>query len=124
MEVMEMMVKLSEKQRKWLIDTAMNMDKAINELFCFLKENNGRKDRDFYEKLGVVMRKAETAIFKHLSAKHKIAKTYYTDKFTKDFRLLKHTIVLRIAQEIHEEWVENVLSDWILDDEELEWVLK
>lgn len=117
--------KLSKKRKKWLTDTARKMDVAINELVKFLKENKDRKDADFYLRLGSIVRKAEKAIFNHLTAKHKIAKTYYTDEYTKDLRLTKHMLALRIAQVIsNKEWVKDVLFDWIINDkEEFEWVI-
>ena len=125
--------KLSEKQRKWLIDTARRMHEAIEDLAKYIRENEGRNDFEFWGEVGELMRKAESAILAHLTAKHKIAKTYYkkyykkryneTENYYKDLYALEYSIAKRITMTVNnKKWAENVLCEW-LNEERFEWAV-
>lgn len=110
--------RLTEKQRRWLVDSAKELDLAIQKLTEFLKKTK-QKGPEFWKTYGMLERQASDAIYRHLAAKHKIAKTYYSDEFTKEHRLLKHMIALRVYDETG-----FAMPDWIIkDEEELEWCL-
>jgi len=110
-------MKISKKQKAWLENTFKSLSLTIDNLKQILEQTTDPRV------VFPVVNKVEDKIFKYVSAKHKIAGTYYSEEWTKDYRLLKHLIAIALIQE--KPIAEKFLSDWLIDDpEELEWITK
>jgi len=107
---------LSEKQKKYLTDMFKKMHLTVEELAVFVRNNKDTTSAEFWRKFGQLERKAYSSIYDYIQLKNSMKRVKdERTKTLKEVRLYTHFFAKLIDEE--------VLSDWLIEnEEELRWV--